>query len=131
MKVTSMLSNGYLQPLRSALRLMPMEEERVFIPVRDGPKNIPGDIKQAQMPVFPGISSLKAWLLFERLHEENRAAGGYAASIAEKFPDSAMIDLREAYRRTSSRRGLWTLERGFEPGPKIFTLRRTAFDIAA
>ena len=72
-----------------------------------------------------GISSVKAGLLFERLHGE-----GYVPPIVEELPDGAIFNPTEAYGRNASIRGLWTLRRGFEPAPKMEVLK-PRFDIAA
>ncbi|MCL2010090.1 MAG: hypothetical protein FWG71_06035 [Synergistaceae bacterium] len=76
----------------------------------------------------PGISFVKAGLLFERLHGENQTDEGNVASATEKQqPDGAYP--AEAYGRNASSRGLWTLRHGFEP---IYEKRELpGFDIAA
>ena len=76
----------------------------------------------------PGISFVKAGLLFERIHEEQGEA--VSISIIEELPDNAVLDPIEAYHRNASNRGLWTLKRGFEPVPKKAVFE-PGFDIAA
>ena len=66
----------------------------------------------------PGISSVKAGLLFERLHGESQAIERHEMSIAGNLPDNTTPDLMEAYDRNASSRGLWTLSHGFEPMPR-------------
>jgi len=75
---------------------------------------------------LPGISSVKAGLLFEHLHGE-----GYVPTIVEELPNSSMLDPREAYEQNASSRGLWTLGRGFEFMPETRTRFRPGFEIAA
>ena len=78
----------------------------------------------------PGISSVKAGILFERLHGEEATTEGFAIPAkAEELPGSSMIDPRKAYEQTASDRGLWTLDRGFEFVHD--TRARTRLDIAA
>ena len=73
----------------------------------------------------PGISSVRAGLLFERIHGENQG------EMAQEEPlNSTMLNPMEAYERNASSRGLWTFRRGFEPVPKMDALRPN-FDIAA
>jgi hypothetical protein len=89
-------------------------------------KNGESDGKESAL--FPsGVSSVKAGLLFERLHGENRE--GNVLSLIEELPDDTMIDPMEAYGRNASSRGLWTLGRGFELAPK--GMLRASFEAAA
>ena len=77
----------------------------------------------------PGVSSVKAGLLFERLYgQEENTEGSVIPVIAEEMPNS-MLDPRKAYEQTASNRGLWTLDRGFEFVPEARMRQR--FDIAA
>jgi len=61
-------------------------------------------------PGSEGVSSVKAGLLFSRLNE-----AGY--TIPDGQPDSP--DPIEAYGRSASDRGLWTLSQGFEQIPQM------------
>jgi len=79
----------------------------------------------------PGISSVKAGLLFEYIRGAEGNAEGYTVSpIVEELPNSTMLDPMEAYGRNASSRGLWTLRRGFEPATRT-DIYRSSFEIAA
>jgi hypothetical protein len=84
--------------------------------------------KEESVTFSSGISSVKAGLLFDRIHVEGNREG-YVVPIVEEMPDAMMLNPTEAYGRSASSRGLWALGRGFEAAPR--SVQRASFDIAA
>jgi len=126
-----MLSSGYLQPFHSVQRSVEDERESVALFAREQQK-LASKSRTSYKEVnstFSGISSVRAGLIFERLHGEYQMGEDRAGSLNEELPASVKLDPMEVYRRYASIRGLWTLSRGFEPVLKMVI--EPSFDLAA